>query len=56
MNEKPVPIEHENDIFNLYPNFVQSNLFKWPPLQDDRSSKATNAESNQVNSYTIFTE
>ena len=22
MNEKPIPIEHENDIFNLYPNFV----------------------------------
>ena len=22
MNEKPIPIEHENDIFNLYPNFI----------------------------------
>ena len=22
MIEKPIPIEHENDIFNLYPNFV----------------------------------
>ena len=22
MNEKPTPIEHENDIFNLYQNFV----------------------------------
>ena len=22
MNEKPIPTEHENDIFNLYPNFV----------------------------------
>ena len=22
MNEKPIPIAHENDIFNLYPNFV----------------------------------
>ena len=22
MNEKPIPIEHENDIFNLYPTFV----------------------------------
>ena len=22
MNEKPIPIEHENDIFNIYPNFV----------------------------------
>ena len=22
MNEKPIPIEHENDIFTFYPNFV----------------------------------
>ena len=22
MNEKPIPIEHENDIFNFYPNFA----------------------------------
>ena len=22
MNEKPIPIEYENEIFNLYPNFV----------------------------------
>ena len=22
MNEKPISVEHENDIFNLYPNFV----------------------------------
>ena len=22
INEKPLPIEHENDIFNLYPNFI----------------------------------
>ena len=22
MNEKPIPIAHENDILNLYPNFV----------------------------------
>ena len=22
MNEKPIPIEHENDIFNFYPTFV----------------------------------
>ena len=32
MNEKPIPIEHENDIFNLYTNF----LFKEKHRPDKR--------------------
>ena len=34
---------------------IQSNLFNWPPLEDDDSPKMTNAESPQANSHTIVT-
>ena len=34
---------------------LQSNLFKQPPLEDNHSSKSTNAESAQANFHAIVT-
>ena len=41
--------------FKCYKIAVQPNLFKWPPLWDNHSSKTTNAESVQANSHAIIT-
>ena len=34
---------------------LQPNRVKQPPLQDDNSSKTTNAESIQANNHTVIT-
>ena len=42
-------------LFQELPNdFIQSNLFKRPPLSDNYSSKRIHVEPNQANSHTII--